>query len=121
MPVIGGLISRCAVGAVGVGVGAYLGHDHDVVLAPNRVSDDAVDEAVAIELGGVDVIDAELDGAAEHPDRAVTVVVEPVQLHRAVADSRHCASCEGGGPTRMGLLADRGGRAGHGSSSLWLL
>jgi len=31
-----------------------------------RIVDDAVDEAVAIELGGVDVIDAEFDCAADY-------------------------------------------------------
>jgi len=73
-------------------------------------------EAVAIELGSVDVIDAEFDCAADYADGAVTVVFEPIELHRAEADSRHGASCEGRRSPGMGLRLDRAG-LGHQCSS----
>ncbi|CAM5428635.1 hypothetical protein SVIOM342S_04907 [Streptomyces violaceorubidus] len=70
----------------GVGSRADLGHHHGVVRGAQRLPEDLVDEAVAVELGGVEVVDAEFHRAAHQCDRGAAVGVQTLQLHRAVPD-----------------------------------
>jgi hypothetical protein len=79
------------VGAARVGVGARLADDRDAVIGTDRLTDELVDEAVALELGGIDVIHAEFHGAAQQRGGRVAVVPEVPQLHRAVADAGDAA------------------------------
>jgi len=58
-----------------------------------RFLDDLVGDVGAVVVAGVDVVDAELNDLAEHPDRFAAVGgraedVGTSQLHRAVADAR---------------------------------
>lgn len=69
--------------AAGVRVGAHLADHQDAVLRPERVPDEAVDEAVAVELGSVDMVDAEFDRATQQSECGGTVVMETFELHRA--------------------------------------
>jgi hypothetical protein len=53
-------------------------------------------------LGGVDVVDPDLDGPAEEPDRLVSIPrraehARPTQLHRAVAQTTHRTVGQGEG------------------------
>ena len=57
-----------------------------------RFADQLVGDVRAVELGGVDVVDAELDGALQHRDRLVVIARRPEdagpgQLHGAEADA----------------------------------
>ena len=45
-----------------VRVRSDLRHDRDAVRGCDGLAQQSVDEAVAVEVGGVDVVDAELDG-----------------------------------------------------------
>src|ERR1035441_6477319 len=81
----------------GVGVGTYLRDDQDVVLGAQRLADHVVNEAGAVELGGVHVIDAKLDRAAQQRDGLAAAVVQAFELHRAVADPENGAARERGG------------------------
>jgi len=52
-----------------------------------------------VELGGVDVVDAELHRAAQAGDRGVAVGVQAFQLHRAVSDAGNRAAADRPGPS----------------------
>lgn len=75
--------------ATGIRVRADLAHHQDAVLGLESFLDEAVDEAVAVEMRGVDVVDAQLGRTPQESDRRAAVVMETLKLHRAVADSRN--------------------------------
>ena len=56
-----------------VWVAADLGGDHNPAAGRERFADGAVHGAVAIELGCVDMVDAEVDRTSQHGDRLVMV------------------------------------------------
>ncbi|GAA1242735.1 hypothetical protein GCM10009676_30240 [Prauserella halophila] len=65
-----------------------------------RLADQLVRDVGSVELGGVDVIDTELDGAAQHGDGLVVVTRWPQdagtgQLHRTEPDAVHGNLAEG--------------------------
>ena len=67
-----------------------------------RLADQVVDDVGAVELRGVDVVDAELDGAAQHGARRVGVGRRPEdagtgELHGAEADAVDRLVAEEGG------------------------
>ena len=100
--------------AVRSGRGADLADEHEVVgVRGQGLKDQPVGDAVAVEVSGIDVVDAELDGAAQYRDRDLTrrrrTVADAGQLHRAEADP-------GDGPTGE-LERAAGGGDGHGHSS----
>ena len=80
---------RSGIGPPGFGSGADLAHHQDAVLGLESFSDEAVDEAVAVEMRGVDVVDAQLGRTPQESDRRAAVVMETLELHRAVADPRN--------------------------------
>jgi len=51
-------------GAARVGVSADLAHDDDATPRAEGLADEPVDKAVAVELGGVDMVDTQFDRAA---------------------------------------------------------
>jgi hypothetical protein len=74
--------------------GADLADEHEVIgVGVQRFTDESVGHAVAVELGRVDVVDAELDGAAQHPDGRRPIDRTPLsalgELHRTKADAGH--------------------------------
>ena len=72
--------------AGGVG-GADLADDEQVLpVGRKRLADPAVDLAAGVKGRGVDVVDAEFDGAAQHRCR-VGRGWRLIELHRAVADA----------------------------------
>ena len=100
---------------------AGLGRDEDLVaVRRERLGDDLLADVRAVRVGGVDEVDAELDGAADHGDGAGAVLGRSPdavagELHGAVAetvdgaaageregagvgDRGHGCSCEVGGP-----------------------
>lgn len=103
----------------GVGGGADLADDEDVVLGAQRLPDDLVGEAVPVELGGVDVVDAQLDGAAQQRDGRGAVRVQAGQLHRAESDTRDVPAEEpsGAAGARGAVRGDGGGRGSGGRGS----
>jgi hypothetical protein len=76
-----------------VAAGADLRDDVQILrVRRERLADDLVRDVRTVEVGGVDVRDAELDGSAEHVDRGVGVLRRPEdagsgKLHGAVADA----------------------------------
>ncbi len=84
-----------------VAAGADLGDEREVVgVRVQRLTDQGVGDVGAVVLGGVDVVHAEVDGAAQDPDGLVVVAgrahdAAARQLHRAVADAPHLAVAEG--------------------------
>ena len=72
---------------------ADLGHEDEVVgVRVQRLADQLVGDVRAVVLGGVDVVDAGVDGPAQHGDRLVVVArwthhAGTGQLHRAEADA----------------------------------
>lgn len=95
-----------------VRVGADLAHDDDAVRRFERLADDAVDESVAVELCGVDMVDAQLCGTSQHRECRCTVAVQPLELHGAVADAGHRATGER--PCATGARSSRGSGVGRG-------
>ena len=77
-----------------VGVGADLGDDQDAVFRAQGFADHRVGEAEAVELGGIHVIHAQLDRAAQQRDGLVAVAAQALELERAVADAGHGAASE---------------------------
>ncbi|MFK4547813.1 hypothetical protein RKD29_007409 [Streptomyces tendae] len=96
----------------GVGGRADLGHDHGVVRGTQRLAQDLVDEAVAVELGGVEVVDAQLHRAAHQCDGGGAVGVQPLELHRAVPDPGDGAARERARAAGTGSVLGRDGRRG---------
>jgi hypothetical protein len=87
--------------AAGVGVRADLARDEDVVPRPECLADHLVGEAVAVELGRVDVVDAEVEGTAEDGDGRAGVALQVFEPHGAVPDAGDGAAGQGrghGGP-----------------------
>jgi hypothetical protein len=70
-----------------VGVGADLRDDQDAVLGAQRLADHGVGETEAVELGGVHMVDAQLDRAAQQRDGLAATVVQALKLQRAIADA----------------------------------
>jgi hypothetical protein len=62
------------VGAAGVGVGAHLADDRDAAIGSDHLADELVDEAAAVELGRVHVVDAEFHGAEQQRNGRVAVL-----------------------------------------------
>lgn len=83
------------------------------VLGSECVADDGVDVPVCIEVGGVDVIDPEVDGLPEEPAGSVRVAVESLELHGAVPDPGHVSS--GVLPRAAGTGRAGGVEVGHSS------
>jgi transcriptional regulator with XRE-family HTH domain len=79
--------------AVLVATGADLRDDVQVVrVRGERLADELVGDVRAVDVGRVDVVDAELDRLAQHGDRRVVVLRRPEdagagELHGAVADA----------------------------------
>ena len=77
-------------GARGV-VGQHLGdEEHLVAAAGDGLADDALGGAAAVHLGGVDVVHAEIEAAAQRRDGGAAVAVFDVP--GALADHRHVAA-----------------------------
>ncbi|GAA5062646.1 hypothetical protein GCM10023336_41150 [Streptomyces similanensis] len=91
-----------------VGFGADLAHDQHPVLGPQRLADQLVDEAGAVELGGVHVVDAEFEQAAQQCDGRAAVPAQAWQLHRAEADAGDGVGAEAAGAPGAGHSGDRG-------------
>jgi hypothetical protein len=76
-----------------VAAGADLGDEVQVVrVRRERLADDLVGDVRAVVVGGVDVVDAQLDGRAQDGDRGVAVLWRPEhvgagELHGAVPDA----------------------------------
>ena len=67
---LAGLLSSTPGAAAGVGDEAELRGDHDLVAAAlDGPADDLLAEERAVDLGGVDVGDAEVEGAVDGADR----------------------------------------------------
>jgi epsilon-lactone hydrolase len=75
--------------------GGHLAHDRQAVrIRVQRLTDELVDGARAVELRGIDVVHPRLDRRPQHPQRLVTVARRPEhpvagQLHRAVPGAMH--------------------------------
>ena len=88
-----GRLSAPAASRPGRRDGADLGDQHQVVgVRVQGLADQRVGDVGAVVLRGVDVVDAELDGPAEHGDRRVVVARRPEdagagELHGAEADA----------------------------------
>ena len=68
-----GFLRRHPVALV-VAAGADLADQREVLgIGVQRLADEFVGDVRAVELRGVDVVDAQLDGASEHGDRLVVV------------------------------------------------
>lgn len=63
-----------------VGVGADLRDHQDAVLGAQRLADHVVGETEAVELGGVHMVDAQLDRAAQQFDRLVAASMQAFEL-----------------------------------------
>lgn len=72
------------------------GHGH-VVARAERPPDHVVGQAVSVEVGGVDVVDAELASAVEERHSGLAVVGEALECHGAVADAGDGPPADGGG------------------------
>src|SRR5690606_39561433 len=104
----------------GGGHGTDLGDDQNVVQRAQRLADEAVDEAVAVEVGGVHVVDTEVERTAQQGDGRGTIVVQALQLHRAVSDARDGASGQQAGASGARSGGSGGGRfGGHGFLLSW--
>lgn len=105
-------------GAIGVGGCSDLADHHDVLLGADGLADHIVDESMAVELGGVDVVDPQLDGAAQQRHGRLAVAREAFELHRAEADAGDGAAGElpgsSGAPRAGGRVLERSGGRGHG-------
>jgi hypothetical protein len=71
-------------------LGADLAHQHQVVgVGVQRGADQFVDDASSVELGGIDVVDTQLDSPLQHGQRRVpggsTLMAPLGQLHGAEA------------------------------------
>jgi hypothetical protein len=93
------LARECAVPAfVVIAAGADLGDDDEAVaVGVERFADDLVDDVRAVEVGGVDVVDAAFDGFMQNGDGFVAVAgrapdARAGELHSAVA---HAVNGEG--------------------------
>ena len=79
-------------GAVLVTAGAHLGDELEVLrVGVQRLADEVVDDVGPVVLGGIDVVDAELDGAAQDGAGRVGVTgraedARPGELHGPEAD-----------------------------------
>ena len=67
-----------------------------------RLADELVGDVRAVEVAGVDMVDAARHGLAQHGDRRVAVLGRPEhagpgELHRAIAHAVHDAVAEGEG------------------------
>lgn len=78
----------------GVGVGADLCDDQDIVLGAECLADHVVDETEAVELGGVHMVDAQLDRVSQQRDGLAAAVAQALQLQRTVADPGNGATGE---------------------------
>ena len=68
-------------------------------IGRERLADDLVGDVRAVEVAGVDVVDAARDRLAQHGERRVAILRRPEyagagELHRAVADPFHVAVAE---------------------------
>ena len=100
-----------------VGGRAHFADDRDAVGRRQRIRDESVHGPVAVELGGVDVVDAQLDRASQQRDGGIRVAVEARELHRAEADAGDGGAAEAPGAARARGTGCRGGRrrkTGHG-------
>ena len=117
-PEVGGVM-RGAPAAVGAAAGAHLGDDAQVGrVGVERLPDQLVDHHGAVEVAGVDVGDAVLDGLAQDGDGLVAVPgraedAGPGQLHGAEA---HAAEDEVVGEPE-GAAGNRTGTAIHGGAA----
>ena len=81
--------------------GADLGDDHEAFgVGVERLADQLVGEVRAVEVAGVDVVDAARDRLAQHRQGGVTVPgrsehAGPSELHGAIAEAVHRAIAEG--------------------------
>jgi hypothetical protein len=97
--------------AAGVSFGADLADQHQVLgVGAEGGADQLVGHAVPVELGGVDVIDAELHGPAQHGQSSVPVPwrtphPRPGELHGAEADACHLPPGELGRSAGCRVLA----------------
>ena len=73
----------------------------------SRLADEFVDDARPVELGGVDVVDAQLDGAAQQCHGGVEVAVQALELHGAEADTGDGAARERAGTSGAGSAVGR--------------
>ena len=67
-----------------------------------RFADELVGDVRAVEVAGVDVVDAARDGLAQHRERRVAILGRPEhagsgELHGAIAEPLHGAVAEGEG------------------------
>ena len=75
--------------------GADLGDDDEIVgIGMQRLADELIGDVRAVEVAGVDVIDAARDRLAQHGDRRLAVLRRPEhagsgELHGAVAEALH--------------------------------
>ena len=71
----------------------HLGDEEDLVAPPgDRLADDLLGRARAVELGGVDVGHAEVEAAAERADDRGALA--PLDVPGALADDRHVVPAE---------------------------
>lgn len=80
--------------------GADLGHDHQPVgIGMERLVDELVGDVGAVEIAGVDVIDAPRHRLAQHGERTLAIPrrtedTRPRELHRAIAQAFHGSVAE---------------------------
>lgn len=103
----------------GVGVSPHLRDDQDVVLGAKCLADHVVGETEAVELGGVHVVDAQLDRAAQQRDGVAAAGVQPLELQCAVADPENGPAGERSGRGDHDGVASVGVRKAVYSSSAW--
>src|SRR5262249_31601997 len=77
-----------------------LGHDDKIVpIGVKRLTNDLVGDMRPIKVAGVDVIDATLNGLAQHGDGCLAIFgrpedTGPSKLHRAIAEAVHSELAE---------------------------
>ena len=89
-------LQRALAGADGAPAGGvlrhHLGDQEDLVAAPlNRLRNHLLHDAVAVELGGVDVGHAELDAPAQRGHDRVPIVVVDVPVPWPITPTSSCA------------------------------
>jgi hypothetical protein len=91
LDVLGAAVDAAALSIVGVADDPELRREHDLIAAiGDRAPDEALVGVRAVDVGGVEEVDAELERAVDDGDRLV-VVVRAIELGHA-----HAAEAEGG-------------------------
>ncbi len=84
-----------------IGVGPHFAGHHDAVAGTEHPRDGLIDGAVAVELGGIEMVDPEGERVLQKFDRLGAIGDVP-QLHRAVADPGDLMAAERVEPSGQG-------------------